>query len=351
MASAQGEDRSDYQSVFPPVDRNGKKLDFILFKATEGTSWVSSTYARNIALAKQYGVPFGSYHFLHPSLDIPQQVALFLATVSEHGGLVPGAMLACDSEISVGSAGTLLMSNSGRSSLLTSDPITSEAVRRKGVVGVRSFTDGRLDASGVNVGQATNQFLTDVRTGVEVALGGDYCQELCYTYEAMLPRLSECIGWPLWLAYYSNTSPASVHPWNDWTIWQYAGGGGNDGSDQDGFNGDVVAFTAWVNAKKKPVPQPTADSTFSVTMPGLGIGERNPDWFTLRAQWLIAGIGKKNDIPNTQIADDADFGPLTEKATREIQVYARIAKDLASASGKIGEAEWQFLIAGKFGSA
>jgi len=92
--SAQGEDRSDFQSVMDPVDRNGRKLDFILFKATEGLTWTSKTYKANIARAKAQGVPYGSYHFFHPSLAVEPQVALFMSFVAENGGLNPGAMLA-----------------------------------------------------------------------------------------------------------------------------------------------------------------------------------------------------------------------------------------------------------------
>src|SRR4051794_13885691 len=100
--SAQGEDRSDFQSVMEPVDRNGKKLDFIFFKATESVTWTSRTYRENVARAKAAGVPYGSYHFFHPSVAVEPQVALFMSFVAENGGLHPGAMLACDSEIQSG---------------------------------------------------------------------------------------------------------------------------------------------------------------------------------------------------------------------------------------------------------
>lgn len=355
MSSAQGEDRSDYQAVLPPVDRNGKKLDFIFFKATEGDSWVSTTYARNIALARQSGVPFGSYHFLHPSLNVDAQVALFMSTVAEHGGLEPGAMLACDSEIASG-ANEQPMLFSDRSDLLVRHPDTGEARIRDGVNYPHHLIERSKPKtlSATLVGSATQQFLVKTRTAVEVALGGDYCQELVYSFENMLPQLASCTSFPLWVAYYSNTAPPSVGPWAEWKIWQYAGGGGNGGSDQDGFNGDVAAFTSWVNAKKPtpaPPPPPVQSGQFSISMPNLGVGEHNPDWYVFRAQWLIAGIGKHSNIPNTQVRDDGIFGPLTEAAVKEIQVSARIARNLASASGKIGEAEWKFLIAGVFGNA
>lgn len=354
MSSAQGEDRSDYQGVLPPVDRNGKPLDFVIYKATEGTSWVSQTFRMNVAIAKQHGVPFGSYHFLHPSLDVAQQVELFMSTVAEAGALEAGVMLACDSEISSGTGGRLQLA-SDRSHLLVRNPVTGEANIRDGVSYPHHLLNRSIPANlgATQVNAATRDFIAGVRTAVEVALGGDYCQELVYTFYDMLPQLSDCTQYPLWLADYASAAPAYVLPWKEWTIWQYAGGGGNGGSDQNGFNGSADAFRSWVNAKR-PVPQPPATTTvntFSVTLPSLSRGGQNPLWITYRAQALVAMLGKYNKLPNTQIVDDGNFGPATEAAVKQIQVSARIAKDLASASGRIGEAEWKFLLTGEFGNA
>ena len=191
--SAQGEDRSDFQAVMPPVDRNGKKLDFVVFKATEGTGWTSKTYKQNVANAKAAGVPYGSYHFFHPSLNVDAQIALFLAFVAENGGLNPGTILACDSEIQSGVSERLFLSDGpNRSDLLESSSLSGLARVRDGV----SFPTQHLvdsatptSASVSLVNSATKSFLDGVRTGVEVALGGDYCQEMLYSFLGMLPAL------------------------------------------------------------------------------------------------------------------------------------------------------------------
>lgn len=364
MSSAQGEDRSDFQAVLPPVDRNGRKLDFIFFKATEGVSWVSQTYARNVALAKQSGVPFGSYHFFHPSLDVAQQIALFMATVAEHGGLIPGAMLAADSEITAGANGELLL-QSDRSHLLTRDAQSGVASIRPGVDYPHHLlsrsTPKALDAS--LVGSTTHEFLRGVRTAVEVALGGDYCQEVVYTYENMLPQLAGCTDFDLWIAYYNNSAPPSVAPFRSWVIWQYAGGGGNGGSDQNGANGDVAWFEAWRTAKMpKPGPTPSpapspppGHVTFSVTMPVLKVGMADHPGtvdYVHRLQWELAGLSAIAALPEcVGLVADGNFGPKTELAVKRVQVFANLAKDMSSASGQCGAAEWQFVFAGTRGNA
>lgn len=359
MSSAQGEDRSDFQAVLPLADRTGKKLDFAIFKATEGTSWVSQTYARNIANAKAEGVPFGSYHFFHPSLPVDPQVALFMATVAEHGGLIPGAILAVDSEITSGVNGDLVLL-SDRSNLLERTNSGTGVRIRQGVeyphhTILRSRPES-FDSS--IVGPRTQQFLIGVRTAVKVALGGDYCQELAYTFEAMLPSLSACVDYPLWIAYFAPSAPPSVRPWDHWTIWQYAGGGGNGGSDQDGFNGTVEQFNTWRLSKMQnpiPAPQPETSSTFLVTMPNLKRGDSDKSGSPVmvhRLQWLLAGLATVAHLPSAVgLKADGDFGPATEAAVKAMQAFARLAKDVPSASGQVGQAEWEFLYSAKYGNA
>jgi hypothetical protein len=360
VSSAQGEDRSDFQAVLPPVDRDGKKLDFIFFKATEGTSWVSQTYAENVALAKQHGVPFGSYHFLHPSLDVQAQIALFMSTVAAHGGLESGAILAVDSEITMGVNGEVMVLSDRSDILLRPDPASNRARIRPGVEYPHNWpfasVPAKFDVALVN--SATQQFISGVRTAVEVALGGDHCQELVYTFEAMLPQLSSCTEFPLWIAYFSSSAPPSVHPWADWTIWQYAGGGGNGGSDQDGFNGDVTAFSTWRLAKMPapaPPPPPLTTSTFSITMPNLKLGSidvAGSPTFVHRLQWLLAGLSTVADLPSASgLKADGSYGPATQTAVKDMQVFAKLSPDLTSASGEVGSAEWKFLVSAVYGTA
>src|SRR5258708_39201311 len=97
--SAQGEDRSDYQPVTP-----AGPLDFIFYKATEGLTWESKTYAANVAQARSEGKPLGSYHFLHPGLNGAAQARFFLDFIRRHGGLHDGDQLVSDCELMAGVA-------------------------------------------------------------------------------------------------------------------------------------------------------------------------------------------------------------------------------------------------------
>lgn len=334
--SAQGEDRSDFQAVLPPVSTDGKKLDFILFKATEGTSWVSQTYARNIAAAQAAGVPFGSYHFLHPSLDIQAQINSFMSVVSAHGGLEAGAMLAVDSEIASGVSDDLTLFGD-RSDMLIRDP-TGKAHVREEFVGdyphhlLSRSTPAKLDQSTVDL--ATIRFITGVRSEVITRLGGDHCQELVYTYEAMLSQLGSCTDFPLWIADYSSSAPASVHPWDTWSIWQYAGGGGNGGSDQDGYNGDVAAFNTWRLAKTgpRPTPTPTPNWQEELTMSAPTVALNATGEIARTVQGLCVARGQN-------ITVDGSFGPNTQAAVKLIQSAGRVAVD-----GVVGPKTWPVLL-------
>jgi prepilin-type processing-associated H-X9-DG protein len=60
-----------------------------------------------------------------------------------------------------------------------------------------------------------------------------------------------------------------------------------------------------------------------------------------RMQQLIAGIGKWNNLPNTQITVDGSFGPATEAALKVIQGFFRLTQDAIC-----GPATWTALVAG-----
>jgi GH25 family lysozyme M1 (1,4-beta-N-acetylmuramidase) len=50
-------------------------VGFAYIKATEGTNFVDSQFAHNLAGAKDVGLPFGLYHFLRPDNNGAAQVA------------------------------------------------------------------------------------------------------------------------------------------------------------------------------------------------------------------------------------------------------------------------------------
>lgn len=352
--SAQGEDRSDFQAVMPPTDRNGKKLDFIIFKATEGTTWTSRTYRQNIAQAKARGVPFGSYHFFHPSLNVEAQVALFMSFVAENGGMQPGAMMACDSEIASGVNGQAMLL-SRRSHLLEHDPGTGLARVQAGAMIPTADveTDHALHAPLSRVNLATKNFLDETRTAVTVALGSDVCQELLYSFLGMLPQLSSCTGYPLWVADFTSRAPSSVHPWSNWLIWQYAGGGGHGGSDQDGFNGDAAAFNRWRLSKigthppqNQPVPQ--WEKNMLNALPTLGKGAKDHPgnvFFVTRIQALAKAIGTINNLPDAKnLPVDGNYGDSTVKAIKAVQHQFGFTGH--NVDGITGPMTWSVLVTG-----
>ena len=353
MSNAQGEDRSDYQPVLPPVDRNGRKLDFVWYKATEGTGWTSAVYAQNIALAKEHGVPFGSYHFLHPSLDVERQVSLFMNFVGEHGGIEPGAMFAADSEIASGADGDLVLF-SDRSRLLQrigdGKVAVNMAARAHYPHRLMSGTPSKISGSQVDL--ATLAFLRGVRARVVSWLGGDYCQELVYSFLDMLPQLSSCVDYPLWAAYFAPSAPLSVRPWHDWALWQFAGGGGNGGSDQDAYCGDAAAFNAWRLSK---IPTGPKMSTFPVSLPELALGSEDHAGqveYVRRLQWLLAGVGEANNLAWARgLVATGVFDAQTELAVRSVQEFAKLATNSSVATGTVGIAEWRFLLNGVRGRA
>lgn len=353
VQSAQGEDRSNFQAVMPPLDRTGKKLDFVIFKATEGIGFVDRNYASNIALAKQAGVPFGSYHFFHPSLNVEAQVAFFMATVASQGGLVPGTILACDSEIASGVSNRLTMFRDN-SELLQRHPETGHVNIRDGVDYPHHMlahgTPTHLAASLVDL--STHRFLSEVRTAVEVALGADACQEMVYTFLDMAHQLPSCTDFPLWLAFFNNTAPPNSGPWSHWTIWQYAGGGGRGGSDQDGFNGTVSEFNAWRNSKTGTHTNPGPAQPWELKMlnelPMIGKGAKDRPgrvFYVSRAQALARVIGKVNAIPSaSSLATDGNFDEATAVAIADVQRHFGLTgKDV---DGIVGPITWSLLVTG-----
>lgn len=355
--SAQGEDRSDFQAVMPPLDRNGKKLDFIIFKATEGTTWTSRTYKQNVALAKSAGVPYGSYHFFHPSLNVEAQVALFLSFTAENGGLHPGTILACDSEIQSGANAQAVLMRPNRSHLLEHDPGTGLARVRLGASIPTSdvVTDHALHAPLAVVNSATRRFLDETATGVRVALGSDVCQEMLYSFLGMLPQLASCTGYPLWVADFTSHAPASVHPWSNWVIWQFAGGGGRGGSDQDGYNGDAAAFNKWRLSKvgshphqpdTQPVPQ--WEKNMLNALPTLGKGAKDQPghvYFVTRLQALAKAIGTINNLPNARnLTVDGNYGDSTVKAIKAVQQLFGFTG--SNVDGITGPMTWSVLVTG-----
>jgi GH25 family lysozyme M1 (1,4-beta-N-acetylmuramidase) len=258
--SAQGQDRSGYQTVGP---WNG--LAFGWTKATEGLTFRDPTFTanwRNMGDTPSM-IMRGAYHYFHPSEDAVSQANYFLSVVRGQG-LRDGDALVADIEITVGLDGTLRMSPHAalRSSTLTAG-VDSKVVTRAPY----SYLDvsGTYDAT--LVGNSAKAFL-------------DRLQEQCphnpilvYTNLDVGSLLANCTRYGLCIAWPEDSPPPSVSPWKDWHFWQWAFSGGYDDCDQDAYNGDRAQLQAWIDSyKPKPAPKTTA-MIAEEEMPQLNMGE------------------------------------------------------------------------------
>lgn len=332
MTSAQGEDRSSYQDIGP-----WQNLDFGWCKATEGTSLTDPSFTANWRNLKTQVGHRGAYHFFHPSFSASQQAAFFMDAVIAQG-LNRGDMLAIDTEISVGLDGTLLMrpAAADRSALLEPDS-KGRAVIQPGTGYPHRLLRRSLPPklrTALEISGAV-EFLDAVRTITAQHLGGSYCPIFLYTYLDFLPQVSECTGYPLWVAAYSGTAPASVAPWTSWTMWQYAGGGGQLGADQDAFNGSRAAMDGWMRCyvpsapAPAPAPAPNWTETLVDELPALRQGASGGDVRTAQG-CLTARF--------CTVAVDGVFGPSTEAAVRTLQATSHLTQD-----GVIGPKTWAAL--------
>jgi lysozyme len=232
--SAQGEDRSDYQSVGPWTAENA----FGFAKATEGLGWTGETFEANWKALKQENKIRGAYHFFYPTQSGAAQADFFLDYVLDHGGLAPGDMLVVDSEIGAGPDGSLVVGSQGGTG-----PVSYMARPAKPIVG--SLADGET------VGGGTLAFLRRV----EQRLGPSSVQHpvLVYTNLSVAQQLPECTYHELWIAYPALDAPPSVAPWKTWRFWQWEFGGGPGGGDRDAFNGTAAELTAWINTFRHAV--------------------------------------------------------------------------------------------------
>jgi len=82
-----GIDVSSFQKV---IDWSGVKqagVQFAFIKASEGITLVDEMFASNAKSARNFGIPFGAYHFFRPNDDVADQVNNFCNAV---GTLQPG---------------------------------------------------------------------------------------------------------------------------------------------------------------------------------------------------------------------------------------------------------------------
>jgi lysozyme len=218
--SAQGEDRSSFQSVGSWTTNT-----FGFVKATEATDWEDPTFAANWAALKAEGRPRGAYHFFHPELDAAAQATFFLSVVKAHG-LDLLDMLVIDSEVFPGPGGALVVSADGNGMAKNSVPF------------------GATLSSADVVGSGTLAFLEALQEGIH-----PHNPRIVYTTLSGIGFLGDCHKYQLWIAHPSDTAPtpAQVSPWENWRFWQWEFGGGPGGGDRDAFNGTEAEMQTWLD--------------------------------------------------------------------------------------------------------
>ena len=272
--SAQGKDFSSYQAPVTSPDLDG--LAFSFTKATEGPADTDPHFTANWATIKAKGIHRGAYHELWSagSAPVASQAAHFLAVVKA-AGLERGDMLA----------------------VVASD--------------YAGVTDAEVRA------------FCDI-----VAAASPGCPVLVYSDLSTLPALTSCTGYPLWVAWPSDTAPESVAPWDRWTLWQWGSPGGVD---HDAYNGDEAELTAWLGTAA-PVPAPANWTEKIVTeLPQISAGSKN-EAAVRTVQGLCVARGHN-------ITVDGSFGPATQAAVRDVQAAAKVTVD-----GIVGPLTWPVLL-------
>jgi len=248
LGRAYGIDISSWEDTFNPNQAAPNLVDFAIFKATEGTTWIDDRFA-SFYQASVGKVPIiGAYHYLRSGMSARTQADHFTNVV----GAKKIDILVCDFE----------------------------------------STNNQMDDAFVAVAQEFGSF---------VNLWKPNCKLLFYTnpstydnvvYPGSIRMFGEDIftkyPWDgLWIAqyYYSpspDKNPSMPKNRGDWVLWQYSEAGDPDlhgtggWCDQNVFNGDVNALTSWIGGGSIPsepdayiVKHPRSEYGFYIT-PGSG---------------------------------------------------------------------------------
>lgn len=270
-ASAQGADTSAYQQPLTAAVLKAAGLSFAFAKATNGTAGEDPDFAVSWQAIAEAGLHRGAYHELTGE-DPLLQAGTFMAVVAGRG-LKAGDMLA----------------------VVASDYAVA--------------------------GWQAKAFLDAVK-----AAAGPKCPVLLYSDLSALPSLAECSGYPLWLAYYADSAPGNVAPWDRWMFWQYQAGGGADGGDRDAFNGTAAELDAWIASYAGTPAVPNWTETLVKELPVLKQGATGTYVRTVQFQ-----LGERGH----SVKVDGVFGPVTTAAVRAAQASAGIGQD-----GIVGPLTW-----------
>jgi hypothetical protein len=84
-----GVDISDYQGTFDMQRLKNEGVDFVILKATEGSTWKSKYFAANYAAAKKAGLLTAAYHYQRSNATAQAQADNIMSVVPQDCGVIP----------------------------------------------------------------------------------------------------------------------------------------------------------------------------------------------------------------------------------------------------------------------
>ncbi|KAL1734238.1 glycoside hydrolase family 25 protein [Schizophyllum commune] len=202
-AQPNGIDVSGYQGTVDWAKAKSNGVSFAYIKATEGTTFKSSSFSSQYTGATNAGIIRGAYHFARPDTSSGAAQAKFFASNgggwSADGITLPGAL---DMEYNPYGSTCYGLSQSAMVSWIKDFSDTYHSATKRYPV-IYTSTSWWTTCTGNSAAFAENS--------------------------------------PLWVARYASSVGALPAGWTYHTFWQYADSGSNPG-DQDVFNGDAAGL-------------------------------------------------------------------------------------------------------------
>lgn len=195
-------------------------VNFCIIKATDGTSFVDPEFSNNKAGCIANNVPWGAYHFFHPSMNPIVQAEHFVGTVGE----------GCN--VYVADIETPVLEELGEGA------------------DINALLDGIVEL--------TKQFLDRV----EQLIGKKpmiYTSPGFWNYN-MVPTPPWTDDYDLWVAHWGASDPMLPNGWTSYVLHQIGDRGKIPGvpgaCDEDWFNGDLNAVKDYFGSESPPPPPP-----------------------------------------------------------------------------------------------
>lgn len=286
-----GIDVSSYQgSSIDWVSVKTSGVSFAWCKATEGVTFVDSTFTINMANARAAGVLIGAYHFARPDLHLGPAGAAQEAT---------NCWNVVSNYLKGGNA-YLMPVLDIEQNLSGATPAYTKATLSQWVNAWCSNILQRAAANGVTVTPVVYTYVSYASTWLD----GSVTQ------------------WPLWMAQYPASpnpqtgAPSSIAPWSSWRAWQYSSTGTVPGvpgnCDLDVFNGTMGSLAALVIGGIAP-PAITSEPSDRFADPGgtLALSVTAEGVAPLHYQWRAHGTnlpGATNRVLTLTPLQPADAG-------------------------------------------